>query len=103
MTGATRGLQSGLGSFLALCHEHGVKVGAWRLQHVVPEWSFGEHPTYGVVTLALGSREWPAVESRGGLSHWRKPKDLVSFSVMSSRPGMVDHLEEVVLRAGGQT
>src|SRR5262249_390941 len=33
LTGATRELQAGLGSFLQICHEHGVKVGPWRLQH----------------------------------------------------------------------
>src|SRR5262249_12140297 len=38
LTGATRELQSGLGAFLQICHEHGVKVGPWRLQHVAPEW-----------------------------------------------------------------
>jgi hypothetical protein len=52
ITGATRELQAGLGAFLQACQEHGVKVGAWRLQHVVPEWTFGNHPTYGVLTLA---------------------------------------------------
>jgi hypothetical protein len=36
LTGATRELQAGLGAFLQTCHEHGVKVGPWRLQHVVP-------------------------------------------------------------------
>src|SRR5437868_4195218 len=38
LTGATRELQAGLGSFLQVCQEHGVKVGPWRLQHVVGEW-----------------------------------------------------------------
>jgi len=52
ITGATRELQAGLGAFLQTCQEHGVKVGSWRLQHVVPEWTFGNHPTYGVLTLA---------------------------------------------------
>src|SRR5207249_11946531 len=52
VTGATRELQAGLGKFLQLCHEHGVKVGPWRLSHVVPEFTFGDHPTYGVVTIA---------------------------------------------------
>src|SRR5262249_60626588 len=45
LTGATRELQGGLGTFLQFCHEHGVKVGPWRLQHVVGELSFGDHPT----------------------------------------------------------
>src|SRR5262249_28500458 len=52
LTGATRELQAGLGAFLQVCHEHGVKVGPWRLHHVVGEWAFGEHPTYGVMTIA---------------------------------------------------
>src|SRR5205807_5371863 len=52
LTGATRELQLGLGAFLQTCFEHGVKVGPWRLQHVVPEWTFGEHPTYGVISIA---------------------------------------------------
>ena len=52
LTGATRELQAGLGAFLQTCHEHGVKVGPWRLQHVVPEWTFGDHPTYGAMTIA---------------------------------------------------
>src|SRR6202008_1570551 len=52
LTGATRELQAGLGAFLQACHEHGVKVGPWRLQHVVSEWTFGDHPTYGAITIA---------------------------------------------------
>src|SRR5262249_7108677 len=52
LTGATRELQAGLGTFLQTCHEQGVKVGPWRLQHVVGEWTFGDHPTYGALTLA---------------------------------------------------
>ena len=50
----------GKGGFIAgaaygrgVLYEHGVKVGPWRLQHVVNEWSYGDHPTYGVVTIAL--------------------------------------------------
>src|SRR5207302_8690594 len=53
--GPTRGAPqrpAGLGAFLQICHEHGVKVGPWRLQHVVSELAFGEHPTYGVLTIA---------------------------------------------------
>lgn len=97
VTGATRELQAGLGAFLALCHEHGVKVGPWRLQHVVPEWGFGEHPTYGAVTIA----HWACKDGQP----WRvavglflargagKPKDLeVKLSLMDLQPAMVDHL-----------
>ncbi|HJZ57990.1 MAG TPA: hypothetical protein VKE74_23735 [Gemmataceae bacterium] len=97
LTGATRELQAGLGAFLAVCHEHGVKVGPWRLQHVVPEWSFGDHPTYGVVTIA----HWACKDAQPwkvgiGLFLARgagKPKDLeVKLSVMDVQPVMVDHL-----------
>ncbi len=97
LTGATRELQAGLGAFLAACHEHGVKVGSWRLQHVVTEWSFGDHPTYGVVTLA----HWACKDAQPwkvgiGLFLARgagKPKDLeVKLSVMDVQPAMVDHL-----------
>src|SRR5262249_30871233 len=52
LTGATRELQMGLGAFLQTCHEQGVKVGPWRLCHVAPEWTFGEHPTYGALSVA---------------------------------------------------
>ncbi|HMP03848.1 MAG TPA: hypothetical protein PKD86_18770 [Gemmatales bacterium] len=52
LTGATRELQAGLGQFLQTAFEHGVKVGPWRLKHVVPELAFGEHPTYGSLSLA---------------------------------------------------
>src|SRR4029077_17441403 len=52
LTGATRELQAGLGAFLEACLEHGIKVGPWRLQHVVGKFPFSEHPTYGVITIA---------------------------------------------------
>jgi hypothetical protein len=97
LTGATRELQAGLGAFLSICHEHGVKVGPWRLQHVVPEWSFGEHPTYGVVTIA----QWACKDAQPwkvgiGLFLARgpgKPKDLeIKLGVMDAKPAMIDHL-----------
>ncbi|MFL5339320.1 MAG: hypothetical protein ACJ8F7_04055 [Gemmataceae bacterium] len=97
LTGATRELQAGLGSFLALCHEHGVKVGPWRLQHVVPEWTFGEHPTYGAVTLA----HWACKDGQPwkvgiGLFLGRgagKPKDLeIKLASMDNEPAVIDHL-----------
>jgi hypothetical protein len=97
LTGATRELQAGLGAFLAVCHEHGVKVGPWRLQHVVPEWSFGDHPTYGVVTIA----HWACKDAQPwkvgvGLFLARgagKPKDLeVKLSVTDVHPVVVDVL-----------
>jgi hypothetical protein len=97
LTGATRELQAGLGAFLATCHEHGVKVGPWRLQHVVPEWPFGDHPTYGVVTLA----HWACKDGQPwkvgiGLFLARgagKPKDLeIKLGVMATQPAVIDHL-----------
>jgi hypothetical protein len=101
LTGATRELQAGLGALLSLCHEHGVKVGPWRLQHVVDEWSYGDHPTYGVVTIA----HWACKDGqpwRMGLGLFLargagKPKDLeVKLAVLDTEPAMVDLL--VLLR-----
>ena len=51
LTGATRELQAGLGLLLLTAFEHGVKVGPWRLKHVVAELTFGEHPTYGSLSI----------------------------------------------------
>jgi hypothetical protein len=97
LTGATRELQSGLGSFLQVCHEHGVKVGPWRLNHVVPELSFGDHPTYGVVTIA----QWVCKDGQPwkvgiGLFLGRgpgKPKDLqTKLASLEAEPAIIDHL-----------
>ncbi len=97
LTGATRELQAGLGAFLQVCHEHGVKVGPWRLQHVVGEWTFGEHPTYGVLTIA----HWACKDGQPwkvglGLFLARgagKPKDLeVKLQALDAQPAMLDHL-----------
>jgi hypothetical protein len=97
LTGATRELQAGLGAFLQVCHEHGVKVGPWRLQHVVGEWTFGEHPTYGAVTIA----HWACKDGQPwkvgiGLFLARgagKPKDLeVKLQALEAEPAMLDHL-----------
>jgi hypothetical protein len=97
LTGATRELQAALGTFLQIGHEHGVKVGPWRLQHVVPEFTFGEHPTYGAISLA----HWSA---RGG-QPWKvgiglflargagKPKDLeIKLAAWDCEPPVIDHL-----------
>ncbi|CAN5496552.1 hypothetical protein BH11PLA2_BH11PLA2_03100 [soil metagenome] len=97
LTGATRELQAGLGSFLSVCHEHGVKVGPWRMQHVVPEWSFGDHPTYGVVSLAhWACKDGPPWKVGVGLFLAKgagKPKDLeIKLGVMDQKPTIVDHL-----------
>lgn len=97
LTGATRELQSGLGAFLQLCHEHGVKVGPWRLHHVVGEWTFGEHPTYGVMTIA----HWVCKDGQPwkvgiGLFLGRgpaKPRDLsIKLSALEVEPSVIDHL-----------
>ncbi len=97
LTGATRELQSGLGAFLQACHEHGVKVGPWRLQHVVPEFTYSEHPTYGVISIAhwacKDAQPWKVgiglfLAKAGG-----KPRDLeIKLAVMDQEPTVVDHL-----------
>ena len=97
LTGATRELQAGLGLFLQTCHEHGVKVGPWRTQHVVNELAFGEHPTYGVLTIAhwacKGGQPWKVGI---GLFLGRgpgKPKDLeIKLASLEVTPQIVDHL-----------
>ena len=80
-----------------MCHEHGVKVGPWRLQHVVPEWSFSEHPTYGVITIA----HWACKDAQAwkvgvGLFLGRgngKSKDLeIKLSSLDVEPPVIDHL-----------
>ncbi len=97
LTGATRELQAGLGSFLQICHEHGVKVGPWRLQHVVGELTFGDHPTYGVVTIA----HWVCKDGQPwkvgiGLFLGRgagKPRDLeTKLASLEATPSVIDHL-----------
>jgi hypothetical protein len=97
LTGATRELQGALGQFLQLCHEDGVKVGPWRLQHVVPEWTFGEHPTYGAITIA----HWVCKDGQPwkvgvGLFLGRgpaKPKDLATkLASLEVEPAVIDHL-----------
>lgn len=97
LTGATRELQAALGTFLQTCHEHGVKVGPWRLQHVVPEFTFSEHPTYGVITIA----HWVCRDGQPwkvgiGLFMARgngKPRDLeTKLAVQGATPAVIDHL-----------
>jgi hypothetical protein len=97
LTGAARELQAALGTFLQTCHDHGVKVGPWRLQHVVPEFSFSEHPTYGVITIA----HWVCRDGQPwkvgiGLFMGRgagKPRDLeTKLAVQQATPPVIDHL-----------
>lgn len=101
LTGAARELQAGLGSFLAACHEHGVKMGPWRLTHVVPELNFGDHPTYGVVSLAHWAGKAGKTWRLGiGLFLGRgpgKPRDLaVKLTAFDGDPVVLDQL--VLLR-----
>ena len=97
LTGATRELQAGLGAFLQACHEHGVKVGPWRLQHVVPEFTFSEHPTYGVVSIAhwacKDSQPWKVGIGLFLAKAAGKPRDLeIKLTVMEQEPAVIDHL-----------
>ncbi len=97
LTGATRELQAGLGAFLQTCHEHGVKVGPWRMQHVVPEFTFSDHPTYGVMSIA----HWVCKDGQPwkvgiGLFLGRgagKPRDLeTKLATLDTTPAVIDHL-----------
>jgi hypothetical protein len=99
-------MQAGLGSFLQLCHDHGVKVGDWRLQHVVPDFTFGDHPTYGVLTIA----HWTCKDGKPckvgiGLFMGRgpgKPKDLqIKLTAFNGEPPVIDQL--VLLRPADDT
>ena len=73
------------------------RSGPWRLQHVVGEWTFGEHPTYGVVTIA----HWVCKDGQPwkvgiGLFLGRgngKPKDLeIKLAALEAEPPVIDHL-----------
>src|SRR5207248_6329054 len=97
LTGATRELKAGLGLFLRVCHEHGVKVGPWRLHHVVGEWTFSEHPTYGVLSIA----HWVCRDAQPwkvgvGLFLGRgpaKPRDLeTKLKALDVEPAVIDLL-----------
>jgi hypothetical protein len=101
LTGATRELQAALGLFLQVCHEHGVKVGPWRLHHVVPEWTFSDHPTYGALAIA----HWVCKDGQPwklgiGLFLGRgsaKPRDLgTKLEALRVDPPVIDYL--VLLR-----
>jgi hypothetical protein len=97
LTGATRELQAGLGTFLQACHEHGVKVGPWRLQHVVPEWTFGEHPTYGAISIGhwvcKDGQPWKVGVGLFLARGSAKPKDLgIKLAALEAEPPMIDHL-----------
>jgi hypothetical protein len=97
LTGATRELQAGLGALLAICHEHGVKVGPWRLQHVVADFTFSDHPTYGAMSIA----HWVCKDGQPwkvgvGLFLGKgpgKPRDLeIKLGALDLTPAAIDHL-----------
>ena len=97
LTGATREIQAGLGAFLQACHEHGVKVGPWRLQHVVPEYTFGDHPTYGVISIAhwacKDGQPWKVGIGLFLAKSAGKPRDLeTKLASMDAEPPVIDHL-----------
>lgn len=101
LTGATREVQAGLGLFLQTALDHGVKVGPWRLKHVVTELTFGEHPTYG--SMSIG--HWAGKDGQPwrvgvGLFLGRGPgklKDLqVKLTAFDLTPPVIDQL--VLLR-----
>lgn len=101
LTGATREVQAGLGLFLQTALDHGVKVGPWRLKHVVPDLTFGEHPTYG--SMSIG--HWAGKDGQPwrvgvGLFLGRGPgklKDLqVKLTAFDLTPPVIDQL--VLLR-----
>jgi hypothetical protein len=97
LTGATREIQAGLGAFLQACHEYGVKVGPWRLQHVVPEYTFGDHPTYGIISIAhwacKDGQPWKVGVGLFLAKSAGKPRDLeVKLAAMDAEPPVIDHL-----------
>jgi hypothetical protein len=97
LTGATRELQAGLGAFLRVGFEQGVKVGPWRTQHVVPEWTFGEHPTYGVLSIAhwvcKGGQPWKVGIGLFLGKSAAKPKDLgIKLGALEADPPAIDYL-----------
>ncbi|MCS7271952.1 MAG: hypothetical protein NZ703_12805, partial [Gemmataceae bacterium] len=101
LTGASRELQAALGKFLLVCWEHGVKVGPWRLQHVVPEYVFSDHPTYGVVSLGYWAckdgQPWKVAVGLFLARGAGKPRELeVKFTLFDQQPAPVDLL--VLLR-----
>ncbi|MFT3881907.1 MAG: hypothetical protein QM703_19915 [Gemmatales bacterium] len=106
LTGASRELQTGLGSLLNMCHEHGVKIGPWRLTHVVQELNFGDHPTYGVLSLAHWAGKAGKTWRLGiGLFLGRgpgKPRDLaVKLNAFDGEPCVLDQL--ILLRPSDDT
>ena len=74
-----------------------MKVGPWRLQHTVPEFTFSEHPTYGALSIA----HWVCKDGQPwkvgvGLFLGRgagKPRDLeIKLGALECTPAVIDHL-----------
>lgn len=106
LTGAARELQSGLGSMLLACQDQGVKLGPWRVTHVVPELSFGDHPSYGVISIIHWAGKAGKTWRLGiGLFLGRgpgKPRDLaVKLSAFDDEPCVIDQL--ILLRPSDDT
>jgi hypothetical protein len=79
------------------CHEQGVKVGPWRLAHVVAELTFGDHPTYGALSIAHWvCRDGEPWKVGIGLFLGRgpgKPKDLeIKIAALDVEPRAIDYL-----------
>ncbi|MSR30372.1 MAG: hypothetical protein EXR99_02590 [Gemmataceae bacterium] len=95
--GAVKEIQAGLGALLQLCLDQGVKVGPWRLQHVVAEYSFGDHPTYGSLTLGhwvcRDGQPWKVGIGLFLGRNLAKSRDLlVKMSAWDQDPCVIDHL-----------
>src|SRR5262249_13335135 len=97
LTGATRELQAGLGAFLQGAQEHGGKVGPGRVNDDVPEWAFGDHPTYGVLSIAhwvcKGGQPWKVGVGLFLGKGVAKPRDLgAKLAALEVEPAVIDHL-----------
>jgi hypothetical protein len=97
LCGATREIHAGLGFLLRITNEHGLRVGPWRLQHVVESFDYGDHPVYGVIGLGHWASQSGSPWKVGvGLFLGRgqgKLKDLsVKLACLDFDPPLVDHL-----------
>lgn len=97
LCGATREIHAGLGFLLRIANEHGLRVGPWRLQHVVESFDYGDHPVYGVISLGHWASQSGTPWKVGvGLFLGRgqgKLKDLsVKLACLDFDPPLVDHL-----------
>ena len=97
LCGATREIHAGLGFLLRIANEHGLRVGPWRLQHVVESFDYGDHPVYGVIGLGHWASQSGTPWKVGvGLFLGRgqgKLKDLsVKLACLDFDPPLVDHL-----------